>query len=278
MKEIQEYLDWKSSYAPTARRAYKTPLNSFSKEFANLNDITDNQLISYRQKISTSLAPASVNYAMVVIRDMLNFNLGKHNVNTKLIRLSRIRNKIRVVITQDEFNQINLELDEYKFTQLRNKVMLNMLWDTGVRISELVSLNISDISVYSKMASIETAKNKIDRTIMWGEKTQDMLIRYLGVRLTMNSRDELFINLKGGSRISVRSVQRDLSLLCKKLNLRQITPHSFRHAKAHRMLDRGANIKEIASVLGHSETNPTASFMYLKLDKREHESIVAKYV
>jgi integrase/recombinase XerD len=273
-EKIQDYLIWKSSYAKSASISYRSPLLNIRK----LDSLAD--VIEFKNSIEGKYSESTVAYAMTVLRDFIKY-LNATNQTTiphDLIKIPRFVQKRRTVSNRDDVIKMLSILDDSKFTELRNRIIIRMLADTGIRVSELVNLNISDLD--GKTALIRTKKSTTERVIMWSDQTNKELLKYLGPRICINSTEPLFVSMfPKYPRITTRQVERIIETIGKKAKLKKnLTPHSFRHGKAHDMLDKGANVKEIQSVLGHSETNPRAAFQYIKLANHEQKSILKKFV
>ncbi len=271
---IEEYLLWKATYAVPASISYRLPLQGLVK----LDSLAD--VIEFKKSIESKYSDSTVAYAMTVLRDFIKY-LNANNLSSipyDMIKVPRFLPKRRTVSNDDDLAKMLSTLSETKFTELRNRVIIRILHDSGCRVSELVDLNISDIE--GQTAMIRTKKTTSERVIMWSNQTQKELNNYLGNRLCINSTQPLFISMFPKSpRITIRQVERIIEQVGKNAGLKKnLTPHSFRHGKAHDMLNRGANVKEIQSVLGHSELNPRAAFQYIKLDNREQKSILKKFV
>lgn len=273
-KKIQDYLIWKSTYAKSASISYKCPLLNIRK----LDSLSD--VIEFKNNIEKKYSSSTVAYSMTVLRDFIKYlNATKQSkIQHDLIKIPRFVQKRRTVSTKDDLVKMLSLLDDSKFNELRNRVMIRMLSDTGIRVSELTNLNISDIE--GKTALIMTRKSVHERVIMWSDQTNKELLKYLGPRICINSTEPLFVSMfPKYPRITTRQVERIIESVGKKAMLKKnLTPHSFRHGKAHDMLEKGANVKEIQSVLGHSETNPRAAFQYIKLANHEQKSILKKFV
>jgi integrase len=266
---IKEYLEWKNTYAPRASRAYKIHLNRIP--VLDTEKITIKTIIDFNNSYKI-YSPSTNRYAMTIFKNFIKYLeiQNKCEPVSYFIRTPRGDNKRRKVVQKDDFLKIIDIFNEYKYTELRNKLIICLLWDTGVRVSELCDIIIDDLMWNDQMAIIKTKKNNNDRHVAWCDTTHDLFIKYMGVRLCKDV-EKVFD-------LTTRQVQRIIEQSCKKLDIVSYTPHSFRHAKAHRMLECGANVKEIASVLGHSEDNPVASFQYMKLDQSELKRIVKKYL
>lgn len=271
--KIDEYLKWKSTYAKRAGNVYKYTLRHLDK----VETVQD--IINFRYKLEEIYSPSHVAFSMSVLRDFIHFLWYKREtkLNPNLIKIPRFIPKRRIVVTAIEFEKMSAVWNENEFIQLRNKLIINLLWDTGVRVSELVEIKLADIN--ENTAIIQTRKTTTERMIMWSKHTQKLLVKYLNLRMCLNTKEKLLVGEKEQFKITSRQIQRIIRETCIKCNMTKlITPHSFRHGKAHQVLERGGNVKEIASILGHSELNPRAAFQYLKLDNREQKSILHKFI
>lgn len=283
-RKIREYLLWKATYAPAAAKSYRSPLLNIRK----LDSLAD--VIKFKERIEDKYSDSSVAYSMTVLRDFIKFlnTTGKSKIPTELIKVPRFIPKKRTVAQNNDAIKMVNTLNPYKFIELRDRVIIRMLSDTGIRVSELTALNISDVGLTDTItgnhipnaAEIHTRKTTEKRVIMWSEQTHRELNQYLGTRLCLTSSQPLFISTYSKyPRITTRQVERIIKEVSRRAGIKKnVTPHSFRHGKAHDMLSKGANVKEIQSVLGHSELNPRASFQYIRLGAEEQKKILKKYV
>jgi len=284
--EIEEYLAWKATYAESAYRSYKSPLKSFSKFIdKNPRQVTLAEIVAFANLVKRNYSPQYATYIMTVVRNLVSYlnDTGPCSISPRVIKAGRVPYSRRVVVTEDDFGKMIKVCREDTFTALRDKLIISLLWDTGVRVSELCAITIDDIDIQERLCTVPTRKARGERYITWSTDTQNILIKYLGVRLCINNRPELLISYANRSKVKQAVDTRTVQRVIKKVNddagiTKNITPHSFRHGKAHKMLSMGANVKEIQATLGHSENNPTASFRYLRLEQGELRKIIKKYV
>ena len=273
---MDDFLEWKQIHAPWSARNYRQAVQQFSLFLKgrepSLSDYTRFiQIKSMKYKDSTiSLWVAALKqYAL------WNKEERKGIVNPSMIRWRRCEESKRIYADRNDVQALCSQLDEWEFWSLRKIVCFSLLWDTGIRISELCDLNVSDIDTRLNFTEIIRKKGKRRRVIMWSKNTHKLLIRYLGSRICINQGRALFIAKIGHKRITTRSVERWVAHL---RGAKAITPHSMRHGKAHIMLAKGANVKHIQMVLGHSEQNPNAAFQYLRLDEKEQIEVLERFV
>lgn len=277
--KIREYLRWKSSYAKTAGKVYEYPLNGLKLLNKRLSDLELEDVISYQINLKEKYAPATVAYNIAVLKDFIGFfyKKGETKVDPDYIRIPRYIANERSVSADGDMERLLEAWDKEKFFELRNRVILRILNDTGIRISELADLNLQNLK--KQTAIIQTKKTTRQRLIMWSSETQNELNEYLGVRICLDYNTDAVFVTKVRTRITTRQIQRIIQQSRSTVGIeRHLTAHSFRHGKAHNMIDRGANVKEIASVLGHSENNPTAAFKYLIQSQNELEKTLTKYL
>ncbi|HTB32857.1 MAG TPA: tyrosine-type recombinase/integrase, partial [Bacteroidia bacterium] len=171
-------------------------------------------------------------------------------------------------ITEGEYNRIIDVIPNNEFLELRDLIMIRLLWDTGVRVSELCDLNTTQIDEKKLSAVISTKKTGKKRIIVWSAETHKLLMKYLPLRLELekhNGASSLFVGWdksKGWSmRLSTRTVERRVKYYVSKAGIKEkITPHSFRHGWAHKRRDQNAPLAFIQKGLGH--LNPASTFVY----------------
>ncbi len=147
----------------------------------------------------------------------------------------------------------------------RNSLLLEMLYATGVRVSELVSIKISDINFYDHTIKI-IGKGKKMRMVFYGSYCEDMLNIYLNdgyCKLNSKNIDYLFLN-KNGGRLSSRYVRVVLDDAVRKCQVDyHISPHTLRHTFATDLLNAGADLMTVKELLGHSSINTTGIYTHV---------------
>ena len=154
------------------------------------------------------------------------------------------------------------------FIRARDLAIFRLLYDTGLRISELTALNVSSLDMVRRSATVVTRK-RVDhlkeREVYWTIETHMALLDYLEHRRQLTATDALFINLHDRSRLSPRSIQRSLKDHLRRAGLDPsgISPHSFRHAVGKRAAANQMYPPLLQSFLGHR--NPASSQVYYNL-------------
>lgn len=187
-------------------------------------------------------------------------------VERKLPTHLSVEDTVRFIETPD----LNTDLGR------RDRAILEFLWATGMRVGELVNLNLKDIDFREKLVRV-TGKRKKQRILLFGEPALQALMFYLNETrpVFLNNcppltRDDqaVFLNYQG-TRITTRSVGRMVDKyikLCTDIN-RDISPHSLRHSFATQMLDAGADLREIQELLGHARLSTTQIYTQVSMEK-----------
>ena len=156
----------------------------------------------------------------------------------------------------------------------RDRAILELLYASGVRVSELVGLNLSDID-YNHQTLRVKGKGRKERMVPFGSHAKTALETYLGVRGELlveadpDDRDPLavFMNYQG-TRITTRSVGRMLDKYCKQCaEIHHVSPHALRHSFATHLLDAGADLRTIQELLGHARLTTTQQYTHVSTDK-----------
>jgi len=154
------------------------------------------------------------------------------------------------VLTKEEIKEL------FKATKFgRNRLMLQFMYGSGSRVSEVVKLKIEDINFKERTAMIRSGKGNKDRMIIISKEWIKGLKKYLKKK-KINS--EFVFSKKNGRHLSTDTVQRIVRESAEKAGIKKhITPHSLRHSYATHLLEAGTNIRYIQSLLGHASLNTT---------------------
>ncbi len=155
---------------------------------------------------------------------------------------------------------------------LRDRALLELLYATGLRVSELVGLSLSDVDLAGRQLRT-LGKGRKERVVPFGEKASEALLAYLPARSslrgprTRRDRDPLFVNARGG-RLTDRSVRRVLDqALAGAAVTRHASPHALRHSFATHLLAAGADLRTIQELLGHASLATTQKYTHLDAER-----------
>ncbi|MFQ5965584.1 MAG: tyrosine recombinase XerC [Candidatus Scalinduaceae bacterium] len=158
--------------------------------------------------------------------------------------------------------------DKTKPIGLRDRAILETLYSAGIRVSELVNLNESDVDFFGGMIKVQ-GKGKKERIVPIGGYAIEAIKEYISSRKkkSINKKSPLFLN-KFGGRLSSRSVARSLDKYLKITGINLVTsPHTFRHSFATHLLDKGANLRSVQELLGHSNLSTTQIYTHITTER-----------
>ena len=287
-EKIRLYLCWKATYATRASINYRIWLERFVEVCGekNLEEYDIKDFVKYKNWLETRYTSYSIQYATVVIKNFFNFYKQQDFkcLSPGLIKTPRINAKSHRAVTEEEYEKIISLVPNNEFRPLRDLVAIRMLWDTGVRVSELCDLDLTQISENKMSAIILTKKTGKQRVIVWSEDTHYYLMKYMRIRLELhnvNKASALFVGWLQGkgwsSRMNSRTVQRMIKFYAGRAGIKEkITPHSFRHGWAHYRRDQNAPLAFIQRGLGHN--SPVSTFIYQQYNDTEFIGNAQKYL
>ncbi len=199
---------------------------------------------------------------------------GEAKVNPfKLISTPKLKKKLPNFLYMDEINRLLEKPSPSSPRGLRDRAILELLYATGIRISELIKLTTSDVDLTEGEARV-LGKGRKERIVLLGSEAIKALKKYLAQgRRPLNKlgRKPLFIS-RQGSPLSERSVQRMISHYSRKAGIgRRVTPHTLRHTFATHLLEGGADLRSVQELLGHGSLSTTQ--MYTHITKERLKSI-----
>jgi integrase/recombinase XerC len=156
--------------------------------------------------------------------------------------------------------------EKEKKRRLRDLTILELLYSSGLRVSELVGLNANQLDPELGIVRV-MGKGRKERIVPVGKKAVEAVKNYLEERGTLETESPLFVNARGG-RLTVRSVGRLVKEYTRRSGIfRKVSPHTLRHTFATHLLDAGADIREIQEMLGHASLSTTQRYTHLTLGK-----------
>ncbi len=183
------------------------------------------------------------------------------------IRTPKQDKRLPKCLEEDQIEKLLANPDTTTLLGARDRAMLEVLYSTGMRVSELIALDITDVDLTSNVVRV-AGKGKKRRVIPLGPGAVQTILHFLDLRRTdprsgSFDSDALFIN-KHGQRLSTRSVRRKLDkyLLDAGLDL-SVSPHTLRHSFATHMLRRGADLRSVQEMLGHQSLSTTQIYTHL---------------
>lgn len=296
IKDFLEYLEIERNVSQLTIRNYRHYLERFIAFLAHSNapssppppvsavkisDVDAESIRQYRLYLSRfsdpkgmSLKRVTQNYHLIALRSFLKY-MAKRDIPTispDKIDLPKAESRSIKFLEHDDVERL-LNMPEISTKEgLRDKAILEVLFSTGLRVSELVSLNRDMINLDRREFSV-VGKGRRTRIVFLSERAAEWLRRYIGTR--EDDLRPIFIRYSGKTpdehdrtgesiRLTARSVQRGVEKYVKKAKLMiKITPHGLRHTFATDLLGNGADLRAIQELLGHKNVSTTQIYTHI---------------
>lgn len=209
---------------------------------------------------------------LAALRSFYEFALRRRWITenpAKVLARPRQEKRVPSFLSEDEAAAL---LDLPRSTRpldVRDKAILELLYASGIRVSELVGIETADLQLGERLVRVR-GKGKKERIVPFGAKAREALEDYRRARTALaagaeDGADAFFLNYRGG-RLTTRSVQRLVRLSIRRTAVaRKISPHSLRHSFATHLLGRGADLRAIQELLGHATLATTQKYTHVDL-------------
>ncbi len=221
---------------------------------------------------SDELTPTTTNYHLIALRGFLKF-CAKRNIpalTADKIELARTKRKQVTFLNEDELERIFAQPDISKLAGMRDRAILELLFSSGLRVSELVGLDREHINLKRREFMVR-GKGQKDRPIFISPEAADWIQKYLDAR--QDNTRPLFIRFMGNKkvdlsgnyhRLTARSIQRLVAHYALLAGItKHVSPHTLRHSFATNLLMNGADIRSVQAMLGHSNIATTQIYTHV---------------
>lgn len=277
LSEFLKYIDLEKSYSNYTLINYKDDL-SFYLDFLNKENIdvldSDYKVIRnylsymYNKKYSSKTISRHISSLRSFYKYMIKENYIVKNPMT-LISNPKQESKLPHFLYYNELETILNIPDKSTPLGQRDSVILELLYSTGIRVSELVNIKLKDINLSTRKIRILGKGNK-ERIVLYGEYLKNLLDIYLNdgrEKLVKNNQEYLVLN-KNGSGLTTRGVRVIIDNILKKGEIDfHISPHVLRHTFATHMLDSGADLKSVQELLGHENLSTTQIYTHVSNER-----------
>ena len=242
----------------------------------DIDNIKRKDIMSYTKYLrEKQLSTNSINHNVSVLRTFYKFLVVTHHFVTdpsEYLEVPKLRKTLPKILSYDEVKKL-LDIDLIDKYSYRNKAMLELMYATGLRVSELVNLKLNDIDL--DMDLIRTlGKGNKERIIPIGDYAIYFIKIYINEyrrQLLKDNTEYLFLNNRG-KKLSRQSFYKLVKALALKKNIKtEFSPHTLRHSFATHLLDRGADIVSIKEMLGHSSLSTTQIYTHISNQKLKDE-------
>ncbi|MHA2271843.1 MAG: site-specific tyrosine recombinase/integron integrase [Candidatus Hodarchaeales archaeon] len=268
IEDFLTFLDVERNYSGETIKEYKYDLQMLDRFIPDkrLADYSTMEIRRFLQhlKRERSYAPPSLHRKICSTRSFFKFLRQQNYIlqdPTEIIESPKISRSLPKTLAVEDVSRL---LDAARSG--RDRLMIILLYSTGVRVSELCSLNIGDIDLEQDLVHVVRGKGGKDRKVPLAPHVRGMLTDFINTLDSKDSGAPLFRNRSNG-RLTVRSVQRITQKAKKTANIpKKVTPHALRHAFATHLCDNNVNIRVIQELLGHSSLATTQLYTHVSLE------------
>ena len=271
IEEFLRYLLIDKGYSNNTIESYKRDLDKFLEFNKNkdINNITNEDLKEYikhlnnknlnEKSIARNISSLKSFYKFLIINKYINSNVSD------ILYLPKIKKSLPNILTEEDiFNLLDIKLvDSFSY---RNKAMLEVMYATGLRVSELINLKLQDIDLNQDI--IRTfGKGSKERVVPIGDYAKEYLEKYIykyrGNMLKREASEYLFLN-NHGKQMTRQGFFKIIKKIAKEKGIyNDLSPHTIRHSFASHLLKYGADLRTIQELLGHSDISTTQIYTHI---------------
>lgn len=280
-KEIDLFISYlliDKKYSQNTIDSYTNDLNKFSSYInKDIKNIKKEDIINVLKKLQKEkLSNSSINHFVTTLRSFYKFliinNLVKENIMDFISTPKREKHLPKVLSESDIDKLLNIPLnDAFSY---RNKAILELMYASGLRVSELINLKVNDIDL--NMALLKTlGKGSKERIIPIGDYALNYLRIYIkeyrDLLIKKNVNDYLFLN-NHGNKLTRQGLFKILNKLAREQGIKnELSPHTLRHSFATHLLNGGADLRSIQELLGHSDISTTQIYTHISKQKLQED-------
>lgn len=278
LRQFLEYTEIEKGRAVKTVENYEHYLSRFfdQMQIKSVSDITEDRIREFRlwlnrqPGVSGTMKRRTQNYYLIALRAFLKFlrKRGIEGLNPERIELAKLPERQIDLISGAELERLIAATDGTGEKALRDKAILELLFSTGLRVSELCALN-SDIDLSRDDLSVRGKGEKV-RVVFLSEASKQAVREYMKARKDME--EALLVNIprvgkeskKTPTRLTPRGVQLIIKHYATKAGItKKVTPHVLRHSFATDLLSNGADLRSVQALLGHASINTTQIYTHV---------------
>ena len=271
LKFFFEFLENEKKLSENTLQSYKRDLKQFKRYIeaceVHYNRVKEEDIKDYiRELQENGKKPSSISRCIASIRSFYQFVLKRKKIKvdpTANIQAPKIEKRVPSVLTSKEVELLLEQPKDIDLKGTRDKAMLEFAYATGMRVTEIISLNIDDVNLEEGYVTCKTGNKQ--RTIPLGTMSLNALKEYVDdardVLIKNDDEKALFVNVNGG-RLTRQGFWKIIKYYKEQAHItKDITPHVLRHSFATHLLQNGADLKAIQTMLGHSDISSTQVYM-----------------
>ena len=276
LKYFFDFLENDKKLSDNTLQSYKRDLKQFKEYLTDCelyyNRVKEEDIKDYIKELQEEGKKASsISRCIASIRSFYQFMLKRKKVKadpTANIKSPKIEKRVPSILTSKEVELLLEQPKDVDLKGIRDKAMLEFAYATGMRVTEIISLNIQDVNLEEKYVSCKTGNKQ--RNIPLGAMSLKALKEYIeqarDILLKNENEKALFVNING-TRLTRQGFWKIIKYYKEQAHItKEITPHVLRHSFATHLLQNGADLKAIQTMLGHSDISSTQVYMQFQDD------------
>lgn len=276
IKAFLDYLSHEKNYSKHTVIAYQKDLNSF-KSFIQINfDQEDLPEVNYSQirswivsLVENEISNRTINRKISSLKSFYKFLQKTEQIKSNPLqkhRALKVAKKVQVPFSQKEVATVLESNTENSFVSIRNKLMVEIFYSTGIRRAELINIQLKDINSGSNVLKVLGKRNK-ERLVPILNSVSKTLNRYLDLRKNISNNSAYLFITEKGNKIYETLVYRVINSYFSKVSSKvKKSPHMLRHSFATHLLNEGADLNSVKELLGHSSLASTQVYTHNSLD------------
>ncbi|ACD30429.1 tyrosine-type recombinase/integrase [Francisella tularensis] len=274
LEHINNFLDnllYLKNYSQETINNYQRDLLQLNQALSDKNiiSLTHSDILIWIKKLhAQGNSPKTLQRKLSSVRSFFNFLINSEIVSQNPangIKAPKDSKRLPKVVNTDELAYL-LDINPSNDIEARDIACFDLLYSCGIRLSELSSVELKDISISQKNIRV-TGKGNKQRIVYFGTKTLSNLSRWLKIRDSLKpSSDYLFIS-RDGKHLTNRSIQKRLEIFAQKYASRHIHPHMLRHSFASHVLDSSKDLLAVKDLLGHADISSTQIYTHLNFQQ-----------
>ena len=279
IKIINDYLDYlkyNKNYSDKTILNYKLDLEDYfkllSKEGITYQDVTYDILMNlFNYYSDKNLSNKSVSRHIIAIRGFYKYLVLENKISNNpfnMVSLPKKEKKLPRYLTYNDLLEIFHNMEIKTPYDLRDRLILELLYATGVRVFELTNIKVSDID-FSNQAIRIFGKGKKERIVYYNDVVKELINKYLKIYPEINKKGEEYLILNyQGDKLTTAGISYIINRVITKISFQKhVTPHMLRHSLATHLLNNGCDLLTVQELLGHSSISTTGIYTHVTLDK-----------
>ncbi len=276
MKEVQVdkflfFLKVELNYSELTIKSYQLDLTDFfgyieSKKI-NYLTITNHDVRGYLKYLdSCNLKNSTISRRISTLRTFYNYLVDENIVENNVfhnVKNPKLEKKLPNYLNYNEMEELLESIDISTTEGLEKRLLIEMFYSTGCRVSEMINVKINDIDFTNKTIRI-MGKGSKERIVYFG----DYASKYLDNYLSKVKCDKYLFTNKKGEKLTINEVEQIVKDIMKHISIKtHVTPHTLRHTFATHLLNNGADIKTVQELLGHANLSTTGIYTHVSSDR-----------